>query len=213
MLAVPGHAAPNAAADGDTSDEDETVAEAQMEVLLTADRSAIQSIIYSWRFDAPFSAQMLESYDDNADGALNAAELREASQGVHDTIEPYHYFLLASQNGKEMPVRSASQRAAAYKDGRLDVSFVAHLAEPVKLSGRFEIGLYDPTFSIDFATGNRFSIAPDLPARCSKRVVHPDFDEILEKNPDALADDPERDPEGLKTITLFASRIEIDCKP
>lgn len=195
-------------------DNDEASALASVEVFLTPDRQAIRSIQYGWRFDQNFSAQMLESFDESGDARLNAAELREASQSVYDTIKAYRYFLLLSRDGSSNPVdiKPPSQMAATYRDSKLSVSFEAKLTEPLPLTGRIEIGLFDPTFSINFDDASTIRLA-DRPGQCSSENINPDFDAVVAQNPKALNDSPEEDPDGGKTIALFASRLVIICKP
>lgn len=105
---------------------DETTAAATVEIRLSNDRQAIRSIGYGWTFDRHFSAEMLESFDEDANGSLDAK-------------------------------------------------------------------------------------ADGLPARCTAQIVQPNFDEIVAKDPQALNDDPAKDPDGFKTISLFATRLTITC--
>jgi len=200
----------SAAGEQGHSDNDETTAVASVEIVLSPDRHVIQAIDYGWRFDQDFSAQMLESFDENGDARLDAAELREASQSVYDTIKAYRYFLLLTREGKPEDVRPPAQMAATYRDSRLSVSFKAIPAQPLPLTGRMEIGLFDPTFSIDFDEASTIKI-DGLPARCASELIRPDFDAVVAANPQALNDDPAEDPDGGKTISLFATRLVVTC--
>jgi ABC-type uncharacterized transport system substrate-binding protein len=194
------------------ADNHETTAIASIDAVLATDRRAIQSISYGWRFDQNFSADMLESFDDDGDARLDAAELREASQSVYDTIKAYRYFLLLTRDGNPVDVRPPAQMAATYQDSRLSVAFEARLVDPLPLTARIEIGLFDPTFSIDFDDASTIE-ADDLPANCTGETVRPDFDAVVAANPQALNDDPAEDPDGGRTIALFASRLVVTCRP
>ncbi|MGE0283515.1 MAG: DUF1007 family protein [Rhizobiaceae bacterium] len=193
-------------------DNHETTAIAGVEATLTPDGRAVQSISYGWRFDQNFSADMLESFDDNGDARLDAAELREASQSVYDTIKAYRYFLLLTRDGTPVDVKPPAQMAATYQDSRLSVAFKATLTEPMLLTGRGEIGLFDPTFSINFEDTRTIKVE-GLPANCTSELVRPDFDAVVAANPQALNDDPAEDPDGSKTISLFATRLVVTCRP
>lgn len=201
----------SAAGEQNHSDEGEAAAVASIDVMLTPDRRAIQAINYGWRFDQNFSAEMLESFDDNGDARLDAAELREASQSVYDTIKAYRYFLLLTRDDSPIDVKPPAQMAATYQDGRLSVAFKAVPAEPLPLTGRVEIGLFDPTFSIDFEDTSTIKLEGP-PANCTSELVHPDFDAVVAANPRALNDDPAEDSDGGKTISLFATRLVVSCR-
>jgi ABC-type uncharacterized transport system substrate-binding protein len=101
--------------------------------------------------------------------------------------------------------------AATYQDGRLSVAFKAVPAEPLPLTGRVEIGLFDPTFSIDFEDTSTIKLEGP-PANCASELVHPDFDAVVAANPRALNDDPAEDSDGGKTISLFATRLVVSCR-
>lgn len=198
-----------AAADS-TRDADAT-AKAWLEAVVSPDGKSVEAIRYGWTFDADFSGQMLDSYDDDSDGKLEAAELREASQGVYDTIKEYRYFLLVSDNGKDIAVHRAAQRGASFANSQLSVAFEAKPMTPLSLHGKVELGIYDPTFSIDFGRITELSI-DHLPAHCEKTIIEPDFDQVLSKDPASMTDTQKDDPDGAKTIRLFATRIALDCK-
>ena len=213
-LANSSGAAPDSDADtseeaGDPAGDNDATAEPWLEAILSADRQAIHAVRFGWRFDADFSAQMLDSFDDNEDGRFEAAELREASQSVYDTIKAYRYFLLVDDNGRDVAVKPAAQLAATFQEGRLSVTFEARPASPLALSGKIELGVYDPTFSIDFE-GKGDMKAQDLPPTCSSALVQPDFDDVLARHPDAL--DDSKDPQGANIIQLFATRMVLTCQ-
>jgi len=194
------------------ADNHETTAIAHVDVTLTPDLGGLQSISYGWRFDPNFSADMLESFDENGDARLDAAELREASEAVYDTIKDYRYFLLLSREGKPIAVKPPARMAATYQASQLSVAFKATPAEPMPLTGGIEIGVFDPTYSIDFGATSTIKI-DGLPPRCSSALVRPDFDAVVDANPQALNDDPAEDPDGARTIALFAQRLVVTCKP
>ena len=202
---------PGISEETDSAGDNDATAEPWLEAAISNDRQTIQAIRFGWRFDADFSAQMLESFDDNSDGLFDAAELREASQSVYDTIKAYRYFLMVEENGRDVAVKPATQLAATFQQGRLAVMFEARPATPLKLSGKVEIGIYDPTFSIDFE-GRGDMKSPDLPPNCSSAILRPDFDDVLVQHPDALEDMDKKDPEGANTIRLFATRLVLECK-
>lgn len=204
-------AAADPAEPADDSGDIDASATFSLEAILTADRQAIRSIRYGWTFDKQFSQEMLNAFDENEDGALAADELRNASQSVHDTISDYHAFLLADVNGAAVPLRPVAQMGAAYIDGQLRVTFEAMLAPPVALSGRIELGVYDPTLSIDF--GEDGALAVDVaPPHCTVAIHRPDIDATLLQHPDALSLD-DGDPGGMSIIRLLANRLVLDCKP
>jgi ABC-type uncharacterized transport system substrate-binding protein len=57
-------------------------AEAKLDVALTPDGQAIQSLRHHWLFDDVFSSTVIVEFDKNGDNKLDDAELKEVSKTV-----------------------------------------------------------------------------------------------------------------------------------
>lgn len=170
---------------------------------------AVKSVRYGWTFDARFSAAMIEVFDDDGDQTLDRSELQNASQSFYETIQQYHYFLMAERDGKPLPMTPPARLPARFDDGRLTLSFEAQPVLPLPLSGNIAFGVYDPTLSVDFGRDGELSVDP-TPVACEVKTVRPDLELLLATHPEALAKLSE-DADGSETMRLLANRIELTC--
>ena len=186
-------------------------AEARLELSINPD-GTVKSLRHVWRFDDFFSSTVLIQFDKNKDLKLEKPELEALAKTVHDSLADYNYFQLVTQNGKDVAMQAPGHMIADFKDNRFLLLFETHPKEPLKLSGRIDFGIYDPTFytAIDFHSDADI-VVDGLPANCTKKVIRPDPDQAIAQNQKTLTDAFFNDPTDLSKI--FATKLELTCKP
>jgi ABC-type uncharacterized transport system substrate-binding protein len=186
-------------------------AEARLELLIDPD-GTVKSLRHVWRFDDFFSSTVLIEFDKNKDLKLEKPELEALAKTVHDSLAEYNYFQLVTQNGKDVAMQAPDHMIADFKDNRFLLLFETHPKEPLKLSGKVDFGIYDPTFytAIDFHNDDDI-VVDGLPANCTKKVIRPDPDQAIAQNQKTLTDAFFNDPTDLSKI--FATKLELTCKP
>ena len=188
-------------------------AEARLDVTLNPDKS-VKSLRHLWRFDDVFSSTVLMEFDKNADLQLDDAELQEVANTVTTSLAEYDYFQVVTEDGKDVAMKPPAQLIANYENNQLIILFESEPKEPLKLSGKVDFGVYDPTFytAIDFTEDDNMAVDGGLPAGCTRTVVRPDPDEALAKNQSKLTDAFFNDPTGTDMSKIFATRLELSCK-
>lgn len=187
-------------------------AEARLDVVLNPDQT-VKSLRHLWRFDDLFSSTVLMEFDKNADLKLDDAELAEVSKTVFESIGEFNYFQVVTADGKDVAMKPPAHLVANFEDQQLIILFETEPKEPLKLSGKIDFGVYDPTFytAIDFTDDSHLSVA-DLPAVCTKQVIRPDPDEALAQNQSSLTDAFFNDPSGTDMSKIFATKLELNCQ-
>jgi len=186
-------------------------AEATLEVAVAPD-GTVQSLGHVWRFDDLFSSSVLLEFDANHDLQLDQAELEEIGNTVLASLADYDYFQIVKAGGKSVAMRAPERFIATYEDEQLVIMFQSEPAAPLKLAGKVDFGVYDPTFytAIDF-TEDDMMMVRDMPAGCTRAVVRPDPDEAIQQNQDTLTEEFFTDPTGTDYSSIFATRLEITC--
>jgi ABC-type uncharacterized transport system substrate-binding protein len=186
-------------------------ADARLEVMIDPD-GTVKSLRHVWRFDEFFSSTVLVQFDKNKDLKLEKAELEAVAKTVHHSLADYNYFQLVTQGGKDVAMQAPDHLIADFRDNRLLILFETHPKEKLKLAGKTDFGIYDPTFytAIDFH-GDADIVVDGLPADCAKKVIRPDPDQAIAQNQKTLTDAFFNDPTDLSKI--FATKLEITCQP
>ena len=72
---------------------------------------------------------------------------------------------------------------ANFENDQLIILFESEPKEPLKLAGKVDFGVYDPTFytAIDFVEDENMAV-DGLPADCTRSVIRPDPDEAIAQN-------------------------------
>ncbi|QPC85420.1 DUF1007 family protein [Mesorhizobium sp. NBSH29] len=187
-------------------------AEARLDVVLNPDRS-LKSLRHLWRFDDLFSSTVLLEFDKNADLKLDDSELQEVSKTVFESLAEYDYFQLVTADGKEISMKPPAQLIANYEQDQLIILFESEPKKPLKLTGKVDFGVYDPTFytAIDFVEDKNMAVDGGLPSGCSSTVIRPDPDEAIAQNQSKLTDAFFSDPTGTDLSKIFATRFELTC--
>jgi ABC-type uncharacterized transport system substrate-binding protein len=189
-------------------------AEARLDVVLSAYSASVTALRHLWRFDELFSSTVLMEFDKNSDLKLDDEELKEVGDTIFSSLAEYDYFQLVTVNGKDVKMKAPAQIMANFDDGQLIILFESEPEAPIKLSGTIDFGVYDPTFytAIDFTEDANMAVA-DLPAACSRQVIRPDPDTAIAQNQKTLTDAFFNDPTGTDFSKIFATKLELTCKP
>ena len=187
-------------------------AEARLDVMLNPDKT-VKSLRHLWRFDDLFSSTVLMEFDKNSDLKLDDAELAEVSKTVFESIGEFNYFQVVTADGKDVPMKPPARLIANFEDQQLIILFETKPKEPLKLSGKLDFGVYDPTFytAIDFTDDANMTVA-DLPANCTRQVIRPDPDQAIAQNQASLTEAFFNDPAGTDMSKIFATKLELNCK-
>jgi len=190
-------------------------AEAKLDVALTPDKQAIHSLKHHWLFDDVFSSTVIVEFDKNGDNTLDAEELKEVSKTVFESIGEYAYFQIVTQDDKDVAMKPPTDLAASFQGNQLIIQFHSQPAQPFKLAGKIEIGIYDPTFytAIEYLDDKDLVVAA-LPPGCVSKVVRPDPDEVIAQNQKAMDEAFMSDPSNVNAGMgkLFATKLELTCQ-
>ncbi len=187
-------------------------AEASLEVKLDAG-ATVHSLRHVWRFDDLFSSTVLVEFDKNQDLKLDDAELLDVANTIFASLAEFDYFQLVSSQGKDVAMKAPDKLIATFENNQLVVFFESQPVEPLKLAGKVDFGVYDPTFytAIDFTEDSNMMV-DGLPATCKRQVIRPDPDEAIAQNQQNLTDEFFNDPSGNDLGSIFATKLEIDCQ-
>jgi ABC-type uncharacterized transport system substrate-binding protein len=189
-------------------------AEARLDVVLDHGHKSVKSLRHLWRFDELFSSTVLMEFDTNANRKLDDAELKEVTDTISSSIAEYDYFQLVTVNGKDIRMNAPAQLIANFDSNQLIVLFESEPATPITLAGKIDFGVYDPTFytAIDFSDDANMAVE-GLPSNCTRAVIRPNPDEAIAENQKTLTDAFFNDPTGNDLSKIFATRLELNCKP
>lgn len=186
-------------------------AEARLDVVVAPD-ATVTSMRNLWRFDDLFSSTVLVEFDKNKDLKLDDSELLEVANTIYQSLAEFDYFQLVTHDGKDVAVKPPERLIASFEANQLVVLFETTTKEPMKLAGKVDFGVYDPTFytAIDFSDDAHMAVE-NMPLSCKRQVIRPDPDQVLEENKDTLTDAFFNDPSGNDMTKLFATKLELTC--
>lgn len=190
-------------------------AEARLDVALSPDKQAVQSLKHVWRFDDVFSSTVLVEFDKNADNKLDDAEIKEVSDTIYSSIGDFDYFQLVTLNDKDVTMSPPPNLTVTFENNQLVVAFESRPKEPLKLAGKIDFGIYDPTYytAIEYLE-DKDLVVNDLPPACAPQVVRPDPDEVIAQNQKAMDEAFMNDPNNVNAGMgkLFATKLELNCQ-
>lgn len=186
-------------------------AEARLDVVIDAD-GMVKSLRHLWRFDDLFSSTVLVEFDKNGDLKLDDTELQDVAQTVHASIADFNYFQVVTLDGKDVAMKPPLQMMANFENNQLIMMFESEPAAPLKLSGKVDFGVYDPTFytAIEYVEDENMAVS-GMPAGCSRAVIRPDPDEAIAQNQASLTEEFFSDPSGTDLSKIFATKLELTC--
>lgn len=185
-------------------------AEARLDVVL--DGTKISALRHLWRFDELFTSTVLVEFDLNSDLKLDDAELNTVAETVHESLADFNYFQFVTLGGKDVAMKAPDTLIADIQDNQLIILFQSEPKAPLQLTGKVEIGVYDPTFytAIDFIEDDLLAVE-NLPAACNREVVRPDPEEAIAQNEQSLTE-AFYDPNDTNDLSkIFATRLELTC--
>ncbi|MGN6538257.1 MAG: DUF1007 family protein [Mesorhizobium sp.] len=202
------------AASGAAGAHPHVFAEARLDVVLSADHQSVRALRHLWRFDELFSSTVLMQFDKNSDLKLDDAELKDVADTIFSSLAEYDYFQLVTVDGKDVHMNAPSQVMTNFDNDQLIVLFESEPATPIKLAGTIDFGVYDPTFytAIDFTEDANMAVE-GLPPTCTRKVIRPDPDTAIAQNQKTLTDAFFNDPTGTDMSKIFATKLELTCKP
>ncbi len=113
------------------------------------DRQRVAALRVSWRFDEFYSLFAVEGLDKNADGVLDADELRPLAELNVTSLKEVDYFTHLKVDGVDAAFGAVSDYVSTFQDGILSLEFVIPLQTPVDpLQAVVSFVSYDPTFYI-----------------------------------------------------------------
>lgn len=187
-------------------------AEARLEAI-SDDQGNISELRNVWRFDEVFSSSVLMDFDANRNLKLDPDEAATVGQTVKDSLAEYGYYMNITAEGREVKVSPPDVINVLYQDGQLLMFFIVKPAEPLPLKGKILLGVWDPTFytSIDFNRDEDMTTEGKAISACTRTVLRPDPDEVLQQNQDKLTAAFFDDPAGTNMSKLFAIQLELSC--
>lgn len=186
-------------------------ADAHLDLSVNAD-GTVRSLHHQWRFDDIFSSTVIMEFDKNVDLKLDEAELEDVSQTVYASLAEYKYFQLVTQNGREIEMKPPERLVTNFEDEQLVIEFESEPKEALKLSGKTDFGVYDPSFytAIDFTDDVNLAVE-GIPPGCTRKVVRPDPNDAIEQNRSTLTEAFFNDPTGTNFSKIFATKLELNC--
>jgi ABC-type uncharacterized transport system substrate-binding protein len=189
-------------------------AEARLDVILSPDHQSVKALRHLWRFDDLFSSTVMMEFDKNSDLKLDDKELKDVADTVHASLAEFNYFQLVTVNGKDVPMTPPPHLMANFDNDQLIILFESEPKQPIKLAGKIDFGVYDPTFytAIDFTEDSNITVE-GLPSNCTSKVIRPDPDEAIKENQKTLTEAFFNDPTGTDMSKIFATKLELNCPP
>jgi len=186
-------------------------AEARLDVVVAPDQT-VKSLRHLWRFDDLFSSTVLMEFDKNSDLKLDGDELQDVANTVYESLAEFDYFQIVTADGKDVAMQPPPHLMANFEDNQLIILFESTPKQPLKLAGKVDFGVYDPTFytAIDFVEDEQMAVET-LPADCTRTVIRPDPDDAIAQNQSKLTDAFFNDPTGTDMSKIFATRLELTC--
>ena len=151
-------------------------------------------------------------FDANYDLELDDEELQKVSTTIFESLADYNYFQLVTADGEDIVMNQPARLIASYEQDRLIVLFESEPKDLLKLTGKVDFGVYDPTFyvAIDFVKDDSLAVE-ELPTRCARAVIRPDPNQAITDNQDNLTEEFFNDPAGTDISKIFATRLELSC--
>lgn len=189
------------------------LAEANLQVTLSADGKSLERLKHVWRFDDVSSSMFLVDLDLNGDMALDAAELKDGGAVMLKSMAEYNYFQLITQDDKDVAMAPPAEIFPTWDNNQLVVTFETTPKAALPLAGKLDIGIYDPTFfvALDFLDDNQLQVS-NLSADCQRKVIRPNPDEAIAQNQGTLTEAFFSDPSGNDMGKIFATKLELTCQ-
>jgi len=188
-------------------------ADARLEIETSADGHIIE-LRNVWRFDEVFSSSVVMDFDMNSDMQLDADELAQIGDMVTQSLADFDYYTNVTVNGKDVGTSLPETIKVDYQDGQLLMFFALVPETSMQLKGKIAVGVFDPTMyaALDFINDEDMAVTGGSAAQCARKVVRPDFDEIIMQNQASLTEAFFETTESSDLSKLLATRLELECK-
>ena len=187
-------------------------ADARLEIE-TSPEGRVTELRNVWRFDEVFSSSVILDFDENGDLKLDTNELAAISEMVTQSLAEFDYYVSITANGKDEEITLPEAIKVDYRDGQLLMFFAVVPKQKLMLEGKIAVGVFDPTMyaAIDFVNDEDMAVTGGSPEKCARKVVRPDFDEIIAQNQASLTEAFFETTESSDLSKLLATRLELDC--
>ena len=176
----------------------------------------LTALAAEWVFDDLYTGFALEDVEKGEDGGVSPEALQPlADQNVRELAE-WGYFTLLKADGGRVELGPAQEQRMRYADGRLTLSFVLPLPEPINPREReIAFAIFDPTFYIDMLPARQQALrlegAP--PEGCTAQL-RPEQQGDERYVPDSFALSVETDPAAPENSlgARVARWAELSCR-
>ncbi|WP_332688850.1 HoxN/HupN/NixA family nickel/cobalt transporter [Devosia sp.] len=174
---------------------------------------AVAGLRHYWTFDTAFSAWMIQGLDTNGDRETSPDELQSLADENMTGLADYGFYTYAGEGEALMAFAPSGDQRMVYEDGRTTLTYSVAATEPLQVTSRFELAVYDPEYyvAISFADVSDVTLE-NAPAGCRAvldppRPMDPAVEErlyalgpeVLELPPDLAA--AMRGTQGLVAVT------------
>ena len=179
-------------------------------VLFDAD-GRVTGLRQIWLFDDFYTLFVLEDLDDDGDGKVEPAKLRQLAARNLGNLKEYSYFTVVRADDRIVGVEPTGEFKTFMREGRLVLIFTLRLAEaldPARTAVSYEI--YDPSYYIEVLHVDENPVAFEgvASAACHYALIEPR--PSVEAVAEAVALDRNQTArDGLGAV--FAQRIELTC--
>ena len=186
--------------------------EANMEIVLD-DKNRFTELRHVWRFDELFSTTMIIDFDDNANGELDAAELKNISGIVKQNIAEYDFYTAIRNGADIVPFFEPDEIITFVDDGQLYMVFKVEPENPFAVTERtLKISASDTSYYVAFDFLDENVKVEGGSGSCSSRVILPDYDKLYESNQLTLTEAFFNDPTNAGSLgDEFYSWANITC--
>jgi ABC-type uncharacterized transport system substrate-binding protein len=130
-------------------------------------KQQIVAVRAHWVFDKAFSSFASVGLDKNGDGKFSREELAPLAKINAESLKEYNYFTHLSIGKKEFSFKPPVNYYLTESKGRLTLHFTLPLAEPVKVTGKTVLQVFDPEYFIAFKFNARSASLIKASSACS----------------------------------------------
>ena len=126
--------------------------DAQVAVVFDDD-GAVSGLRHAWTFDTAFSAWMIQGLDTNGDRETSPEELQDLADENMVGLADYGFYTYAGEGDALMAWTPVGDQRMVYEDGTVTLSYSVAATEPLPVTGRFELAVYDPEYYVAIKIG------------------------------------------------------------
>ena len=145
--------------------------------VLYDEKDAISGFRHKWTFDEYYSSFAVQGLDGNGDGKYDRAELTELAEINIASLKDFGFFTFPKVSDTILERKPPQDYWLEYDGTNLTLFLTLPLTESVQAEKvkEFTLGVYDPTFYVDFALASETPITlAGAPEGCKPVVADPD---------------------------------------